>query len=167
MAHQAQRTVLIVENQPNYTQLLVKQLLFAGLNPVIAITGEGGLRKVAECRPDLILIEVELSDMDGMEFVSLLRERPEADRIPVVAMSAFTHLKSKCLEGGCNDFLQKPIRMIELMAHLRKFMQLSKSRSSSHEFVRLEGQLIASQFALGKFNCLASHSCRMLRLKRH
>jgi CheY-like chemotaxis protein len=65
--------------------------------------------------------------MDGMEFVSLLRERPEADRISVVAMSAFAHLKSKCLEGECNDFLQKPIRMIELMAHLRKFVQLSKS----------------------------------------
>jgi DNA-binding response OmpR family regulator len=124
MANKTQKTVLIVENQPNYTQLLVKQLLFAGLKPVVAITGEGGIKKVAECYPDLILMEAELSDMDIMEFISLLRQRPEADGIPIVAMSVFPHLKSKCLEGGCNDFLQKPIKMVELMADVRKFLQL-------------------------------------------
>ena len=122
MTDKAQKTVLIVENQPNYTQLLVKQLLFAGLKPVVAITGEGGIKKVAECRPDLILMEAELSDMDIMEFISLLRQRPKADNIPVVAMSVFPHLKSKCLEAGCNNFLQKPIKMVELMAHVRKFL---------------------------------------------
>ena len=127
MANKARKTVLIVANQPNYTQLLVKQLLFAGLKPVVAITGEGGIKKVAECRPDLILMEGELSDMDIMEFISLLRQRPEADGVPVVAMSMFPHLKSKCLEGGCNDFLQKPIKMIELMAHVRRFLQLKPS----------------------------------------
>ncbi|HEY6363759.1 MAG TPA: response regulator [Candidatus Binatia bacterium] len=124
MTDKAQKTVLIVENQPNYTQLLVKQLLFAGLKPVVAITGEGGIKKVAECRPDLILMEAELSDMDIMEFISLLRQRPEADGVPVVAMSVFAHLKSKCLDSGCSDFLQKPIKMVGLMAHVRKFLQL-------------------------------------------
>lgn len=123
MANEGRKTVLIVENQPNYTQLLVKQLLFAGMNPVVAITGEGGLRKVVECRPAVILLEVELSDMDGMTFVSELRRRPEADRIPIVAMSALSHWKARCLEGGCNDLLQKPIKMIELMAHLKKFLK--------------------------------------------
>jgi two-component system, OmpR family, KDP operon response regulator KdpE len=123
MANAPGKTVLVVENQPNYTQLLVKQLLFAGFDPVVAITGEGGLRKVAECHPDMILLEVGLSDMDGMEFVSLVRQKPEADRIPIIAMSAFAHLKAKCLQGGCNDFLQKPIKMIDLMAHLKKFLQ--------------------------------------------
>ena len=124
------KTVLIVENQPNYTQLLVKQLLFVGLNPVVAITGEGGIKKLAECRPDLILMTAELSDMNIMEFISLLRQRPKADRVPVIAMSVFPHLKSKCLEAGCNDFLQKPIKIIELMAHVRKFLQLSTKITS-------------------------------------
>jgi len=64
------KTVLIIENQPNYTQLLVKQLLFVGLNPVVAITGEGGIKKLAECHPDLILTEAELADMGIVEFIS-------------------------------------------------------------------------------------------------
>lgn len=124
MTKKAEKTVLIVESEPNYTQLLVKQLLFAGLKPVVAITGEGGIKKVTECRPDLILMEAELPDMDLLEFTSLLRQRPEADGTPVVAMSVFPHLKSKCLDGGCNDFLQKPIKMVELMARVRKFLRL-------------------------------------------
>ena len=115
--------MLIVENQPNYTQSLVKQILFAGLNPVVAITGEGGLKKAIECRPDLILFEAELSDMDGMRFVSELRRCPQAERIPIIAISAFPHLKDRCLQGGCNDFLQKPIRMIELMTRVRQFLR--------------------------------------------
>jgi len=123
MATKKGNTVLIVENQPNYTQLLVKQLLFAGLNPVVAITGHGGLRKAYECRPDLILLEIQLSDMNGLEFVSSLRQRPEADRIPIVAMSVFADVKAQCLQGGCNDFLQKPVKMIDLMARIKIFLR--------------------------------------------
>jgi len=94
MGAQINKTVLIVEKQPNYTQLLVKQIMFAGLTPVVAVTGTGGLRKVEECRPDLILLEMELTDMDGLDFVLTLRRKPEADRIPIVAMSTFPHMKA-------------------------------------------------------------------------
>jgi DNA-binding response OmpR family regulator len=82
MTDKSERTVLIVENQPNYTQLLVKQLLFAGLKPVVAITGEGGIKKVAECHPNLILMEAELSDMDIMEFISLFAPKAGSRRYP-------------------------------------------------------------------------------------
>ncbi|HZD41509.1 MAG TPA: response regulator [Terriglobales bacterium] len=122
MAARNGKTVLIVENQPNYTQLLVKQILFAGLDPVVAITGNGGLRKAYECHPDLILLEIELSDMNGLELVAQLRQRPEADHIPIVAMSTFTNRKAQCLQSGCDDFLQKPIKMIELMGRIKKFL---------------------------------------------
>ena len=46
MGAQINKTVLIIEKQPNYTQLLVKQIMFAGLTPVVAVTGTGGLRKI-------------------------------------------------------------------------------------------------------------------------
>src|SRR5574342_1001230 len=94
------KTVLIIEKQANYTQQLVKQVMFAGLNPAVAVTGAGGLRKVEECQPDLILLEMELTDMDGLDFVLTLRRTPEADRIPIVAMSSFPHMKAKALQGG-------------------------------------------------------------------
>ena len=123
MGAQINKTVLIIEKQPNYTQLLVKQIMFAGLTPVVAVTGTGGLRKVEECQPDLILLEMELTDMDGLDFLLTLRRKPEADRIPIVAMSTFPHMKAKALQGGCNEFLLKPVKMIDLMGHVKKFLR--------------------------------------------
>ncbi|MGH8546820.1 MAG: response regulator, partial [Gammaproteobacteria bacterium] len=117
------KTVLIIEKQANYTQLLVKQVMFAGLNPLVAVTGEGGLRKAMEHRPDLILLELDLTDMDGLEFVSLLRERPQLQKIPIVAMSIFSYLKTAALYGGCDDFLEKPVKMIDLMTRVRHYLR--------------------------------------------
>ena len=116
------KKILIVEKQPNYTQQLVKQVLFAGLTPVVAVTGEGGIRKAIEHHPDLILLELDLADMDGLRFVSLLKERESLQNIPIVAMSVVSQMKANALRGGCNDFMGKPVKMIELMAHIRQFI---------------------------------------------
>ena len=116
------KVVLIVEKQPNYTQLLVKQIMFAGLTPIVAVTGEGGLRKAIEYHPDLILLELDLTDMDGLELVSLIKDKPRIEKIPIVAMSIFAHLKFAALYGGCDEFLKKPVKMIDLMTHVRRFV---------------------------------------------
>ena len=125
-----QKTVLIVEKQPNYTQQLVKQVMFAGLTPIVAVTGEGGFRKATEFHPDLILLELDLTDMDGLELVELLKERPIVEKIPIVAMSIFSYMKFAALQGGCDDFLKKPVKMIDLMAHVRRFAYMSGSVQS-------------------------------------
>jgi DNA-binding response OmpR family regulator len=127
MINRHSKTVLIVEKQPNYTQLLVKQVMFAGLRPIVAVTGEGGLRKAMEHRPDLILLELDLTDMDGLEFVSLLKEIPRLQAIPIVAMSIFSYLRTAALFGGCDDFLKKPVKMIDLMARIRQHLQSAGS----------------------------------------
>jgi CheY-like chemotaxis protein len=115
------KTVLIVEKQRNYSQSLGRQTLFAGHKPVVATTAEGGLRKAKKCHPDLILLEIDLPDMDGLKFITEIRRNPEADRIPIIALSAFPHLRARCLELGCDDFLLKPVRMIDLITCTRKF----------------------------------------------
>jgi DNA-binding response OmpR family regulator len=126
MAREGVKLVLIVEKQPNYTQLLVRQIMFAGMRPVVAVTGEGGLRKAMEYHPDLILLELDLTDMDGMQLVSLLKERPVINKIPIVAMSIFSYMRFPALYGGCDDFLTKPVRMLELLAHIRRLLQPPK-----------------------------------------
>jgi CheY-like chemotaxis protein len=112
------KVVLIVEKQPNFTQLLVKQIMFAGLTPIV----EGGLRKSIEYHPDLILLELDLTDMDGLELVSLIKDKPRIEKIPIVAMSIYAHLKFAALYGGCDEFLKKPVKMIDLMTHVRRFV---------------------------------------------
>lgn len=126
MALNPRKTILVVEKQPNYTQLLVKQIMFAGMNPLVAVTGEGGLRKAQDYHPDLILLELDLTDMEGMQLVSLLKERPVTSKIPIVAMSIFSYMKFPALYGGCDDFLTKPVRMLDLLARIRTLLQPPK-----------------------------------------
>ena len=127
MTSERPKSVLIVEKQPNYTQLLVKQVMFAGLRPLVAVTGEGGLRKAQEFHPDLILLELDLTDMNGLEFVVLLKEKPQMQGIPIVAMSIFSYLKTAALYSGCDDFLKKPVRMIDLMSHIKRYLRRNPS----------------------------------------
>jgi DNA-binding response OmpR family regulator len=137
MAREGANLVLIVEKQPNYTQLLVKQILFAGMNPLVAVTGEGGLRKAMEYHPDLILLELDLTDMDGLRLVSLLKERPVIDKIPIVAMSIFSYMRFPALQGGCDDFLTKPVRMLDLLAHIRRLLQPPNLEAKNAGLVKL------------------------------
>jgi DNA-binding response OmpR family regulator len=129
VSREPSKTVLIIEKHPNYTQLLVKQVIFAGLRPLVAVTGEGGLRKALEFHPDLILLELDLTDMNGLEFVSLLKEKAQLQKIPIVAMSIFPYLKTSALYGGCDDFLKKPVKMIDLMTHIRQYLRQAPVRS--------------------------------------
>ena len=123
MASEPIKSVLIIEKQPNYTQLLVKQVMFAGLRPLVAVTGEGGIRKALEFHPDMILLELDLTDMNGLEFVALVKEKPQLQKIPIVAMSIFPYLKTAAIYGGCDDFLQKPVKMIDLMSHIKRCLR--------------------------------------------
>jgi DNA-binding response OmpR family regulator len=141
MNREPPKTVLIVEKQPNYTQPLVKQVMFAGLRPIVAVTGEGGLRKAADYCPDLILLELDLTDMDGLEFVSLLKERPRLEKIPIVAMSIFAYMRMAALYGGCDDFLKKPVKMIELMARIRYFLyRIVPTQTDKRRVAGLDGR---------------------------
>ena len=131
MLRNGSKRILIIEKQPNYTQPLVKQVIFAGFDPVVAVTGEGGFRKALECHPDLILLELDLTDMHGLKLVSLIKEKSQLQKIPIIAMSIFPYLKDNALAGGCDDFLKKPIKMIDLMAHIRRFLVQTKATDRS------------------------------------
>jgi CheY-like chemotaxis protein len=65
--------------------------------------------------------------MNGLEFVALLKEKPQLQKIPIVAMSIFAYLRTAALYGGCDDFLQKPVKMIDLMSHIKHYLRSGSS----------------------------------------
>jgi DNA-binding response OmpR family regulator len=115
-----EKTVLIVDNQPRETAALQKRLAFAGFKTEIATTGAGAIKIVEEHPPDIVLLEASLSDIDSVEVVAFIRSDVRTCRLPVLAMSALGHMKGRCLEGGCDDFLQKPIKILDLVARIRR-----------------------------------------------
>jgi len=106
-----QGTVLVVEDQASFREFLQISLSRLGLDVVTALTGKVALARAQEHRPDLILLDVMLPDMDGYEVCDELRGRPETSLTPIVFVSAVSSEKhvQKAMAAGATDYLVKPL----------------------------------------------------------
>jgi two-component system, sensor histidine kinase len=114
------KTVLLVDKQPNEIVYFTKQLAIAGFAISVKQTGSGAIKSIKEHASDVVLLEIDLSDMDGIDVVKAIRENPERAKTPIIAISAFPYMKARCLDNGCNAFIQKPVKALQLITQLRK-----------------------------------------------
>jgi CheY-like chemotaxis protein len=113
-------TVLVVHKQPKEIVYLTKVLASAGFTISVNRTGAGAIKSIKEHACDVVLLDIDLSDMDGIDVVKAIRENPRRTQIPIIAISAFPYMKAKCMDNGCNGFIQKPVKALELIRQLRK-----------------------------------------------
>ncbi len=118
--------ILVVDDTPSNVKLLVDLLGIQGYNMVTATTGPEALEKVAEERPDMILLDVVMPGMDGFEVCRKIRENPETTLLPVILVTAMypTEERAKGIEAGADDFLTKPIHQAELLARVRSLLRI-------------------------------------------
>jgi len=112
--------ILIVEDSPVNMVLTVAILERAGHQPLQAETATEGLALARNQRPDLILMDIQLPDMDGLEATRQIRHDPRTRDIPVIALTAYA-LKGDAeamREAGCDGYVMKPIRYRELLDEL-------------------------------------------------
>ncbi len=121
------KKVLIVEDHPMLSDILERHLGDLGLKVAIARTGEGALNKSAELVPNLILLDLGLPDMNGLEVVSVIRNNPLTSRIPIIAVSGSKYLKAQALARGCNDFLAKPFFLLDAVIRIKTFLNRNKN----------------------------------------
>jgi len=115
--------ILVVEDHPVNQQLAATLLVKWGHRPVIAIDGSEALACLASRRFDLVLMDMQMPVMGGLEATRRFREREQGPRTPVVAMTAnaMTTDRQACLDAGMDDFLAKPVRAADLLAVIRRF----------------------------------------------
>ena len=124
----ATRTVLIVEDEPALASTLSYNLRKQGFNVVSAVDGVAGLREARNARPDVIVLDLMLPKMDGIEVCR--RIRSESD-VPILILTAKAEELDKVvgLEVGADDYLTKPFGIRELTARLRALLRRSGARS--------------------------------------
>ena len=110
--------VLIIDDEPQIRRLLRVTLEAGGYKVFEAATGQAGLVEAAQRRPDIIILDLGLPDMDGLEALKRVREWSEA---PVIVLSVreSEEDKVKALDNGADDFVTKPFSTAELVARLR------------------------------------------------
>src|SRR5262245_44895202 len=120
--------VLIVEDEEDVASLIKHVVERQGEVEVeIAARGDVALRAVAERRPDLIVLDLNLPVLDGVEVCRILRSRPETRQLPIVVVSARTSEddRVKCLELGADDYITKPFSLRGRSARIRTALRRS------------------------------------------
>ncbi|HYN92398.1 MAG TPA: response regulator transcription factor [Pilimelia sp.] len=115
--------LLVVEDDPNILELLSASLRFAGFDVTTATSGSAAVTVAKDRRPDLVVLDVMLPDLDGFEVIRLLREG--GTRTPVVFLTARdgTDDKIRGLTLGGDDYVTKPFSLEELTARIRAVLR--------------------------------------------
>jgi two-component system phosphate regulon response regulator PhoB len=100
--------VLIVEDHPDSREILGIQIEHLGYEVIEALSGEEAIGKSLVENPDLIIMDIMLPGMNGIEAAIALKQNPKTSRIPVIGHSAWQENKDKVLAAGMVEFLPKP-----------------------------------------------------------
>ena len=118
------KTVLIVEDNELNMKLFHDLLEALGYNTVGTRNGIEALDLACKHRPDLVLMDIQLPEVSGLEVTKWLKDDPELKSIPVVAVTAFAMKgdEERIRGGGCEAYISKPISVMSFIATVRKFI---------------------------------------------
>jgi two-component system cell cycle response regulator DivK len=117
--------ILVVEDRDDLRTILVSILRrFCGYETIEAANGAEAIEKAVAEKPDLILMDLDLPDISGIDAAKAVKENPNTAHIPIVAQTAWSsrQWKGKVLRIGMVDYLEKPISMELMKATIEKFI---------------------------------------------
>ncbi|MBD8005004.1 response regulator transcription factor [Bacillus norwichensis] len=123
------QAILIVEDEEKIARVLELELSFEGYHTEKAFTGADGLKKFRDQTWDLVLLDIMLPEMSGIEV--LRRIRSEDNHTPIILLTAKGSVEDKVsgLDLGANDYITKPFQMEELLARVRAALRLSRGQT--------------------------------------
>lgn len=118
------KKILIVEDNPENMRMIEMCLRAESYTLLKAVNGEDALEVAKKERPDLIIMDIRLPKMSGLEVTRQLREIPEFSRTPILAVTAYAMKgdKEKALDAGCSAYLSKPIKARDLPGLIAKML---------------------------------------------
>lgn len=105
------QSVLVIDDNELNVKLVRGLLRIKAVNVIEALDAETGIQLAKENVPDLILMDIQLPGMDGLQATEIIKKDPELQAIPVVALTSYAMRgdKEKAMQAGCSDYISKPI----------------------------------------------------------
>lgn len=186
--HMNTTKILVVEDNA-LNMKLVRSLLKLGKYEVLeSEDGEKGLKMMREYRPDMVLMDIQLPGISGLEVTSLMRQDPVLREIPVVALTSYAMEgdKQRAIDAGCNGYVTKPIDTRSFLETIRNYLpsgimagerlhisndssSLAVSAKNSGRYLPnilivddnpLNTKLLAAQIPAGQYSVICAHSGR-------
>ncbi|MDA0229707.1 MAG: response regulator [Proteobacteria bacterium] len=118
------KTALIVEDNALNLKLMRDLLEASGIETLQTKDGSRALEMVREHRPDIILMDIQLPDVSGLDVTRQLKADPELRAIPIIAVTALALRgdEERVLEAGCDAYISKPISVANFLQEVRRFL---------------------------------------------
>jgi two-component system, cell cycle response regulator len=132
--------IVVVDDEFDCADVLIKQLQLMGHRCYAAKNGRQGLELVREHKPDLVMLDMLMPEMNGLEACKAIRSDPELEAIAVLMITGQADEQSKleALSAGVDDFLPKPAKASEIAARVKTIVSLNRFRKISAEHSRFE-----------------------------
>ena len=131
--------ILVVDDEPAVTDLLAYNLRKSGYEPLVAADGREALRLAHQARPDLILLDLMLPELDGLD---VCRELRKTSTVPIIMITARGEEIDRVvgLELGADDYVSKPFSVRELMARIKAVLRRAAQTTKEHPETSLQGK---------------------------
>ena len=142
----AKESILIVDDEEDVLELLRYNLDKNGYKVETAVSGEQALRKANSKRPDLIVLDLMLPGIDGLEVCKLLKNGPKTEHIPIIMLTAKGEEVDIVtgLELGADDYVTKPFSPKVLVARVRRILRRAISRDQGKTPIKIHGLTVDS-----------------------
>ena len=133
-----QEKILIIEDEPDIVRMLEYNLKKEGFRVVSAPDGQAGLRQARKQCPDIILLDLMLPEIDGLEVCRALRQERDTAGIPVIMLTAKGRESDKVvgLELGADDYITKPFSLGELIARVKAVLRRSRDKEKQPDIFK-------------------------------
>jgi two-component system, cell cycle response regulator DivK len=118
------KKILVIEDNETNLYLLRYILHSQGFEVLEAMTGKTGVEKALTEKPDLILMDIQLPDIDGLEATRRIRSSAADGKVPIIALTSYamTGDRQMALDAGCTGYIAKPINPETFMADIQKYL---------------------------------------------
>lgn len=119
-----QSHILLIEDNPNNIKLMVMLLEQQGYKVTVSIDAESGIEQAKSTLPDMILLDIQLPEMDGMEACKIIRQDPNFSHTPIIALTAFAMPgdKERILANGFDEYMAKPFNYREFLKLVERLL---------------------------------------------
>jgi DNA-binding response OmpR family regulator len=126
LGRENQYRVLLVDDDPKILNFARLKLKVSGFEVITAMTGHGALTMIESQKPDIIVLDLKMPGMGGLEVIRIIRT---SSNLPVIVVSAATDLEKEALDLGANAFMSKPFDPDELVRRIQAILDMEEESS--------------------------------------